>query len=119
MELVDAHRYVASVRWQFAASMPRWPHEYTHRHWDHAREHQFVALVELIRTRGVVKPWPYGASRPRYRHTYLTLGPWEYWTMGAPLEETIIINRARVEHQQRPAAERPPQTPWQELPLFP
>ena len=24
------------------------------------------------------------------------MGGWRYWTMGAPLPETILINRARI-----------------------
>jgi hypothetical protein len=42
----------------------------------------------------VIKPWPAEARQPRYQHTYLTLGDWEYWTMGEPLPETTVINRA-------------------------
>ena len=29
-------------------------------------------------------------------HWYWTLDDWKYWSMGWPLHETIIINRARV-----------------------
>lgn len=43
---------------------------------------------------GVVKPWPRDSSHPRYHHTYLELGEWEYWTMGEPVDETTLINRA-------------------------
>jgi hypothetical protein len=44
-----------------------------------------------------VKPWPRESARPRYHNTYLELDGWEYWTMGAPLPETTVINRARVD----------------------
>jgi hypothetical protein len=48
----------------------------------------------LIRRAGVMKPWPRDAQTPPYRLTYLELDSWEYWTMGAPVPETTVINRA-------------------------
>jgi hypothetical protein len=99
----DARRYIGEVRWQFAKTMPRWPHEYTLRKWRPDLEQSFVAFVELIRLEGVVKPWPADAPTPRYHHTYLELDGWEYWTMGAPVDETILINRARLENAAGPA----------------
>jgi hypothetical protein len=50
-----------------------------------------------VRRQGVVKPWPADAAVPRYHHTYLEIDGWDYWTMGAPVEETTVINRARLE----------------------
>lgn len=91
----DAAEYIAAVRWQFAKTMPQWPHEYTVRTWRPELVSEFEAFVRLIREQGVVKPWPRDAVPPRYRHTYLLLGSWEYWTMGEPLAETTVINRAR------------------------
>ncbi len=90
----DARSYIAAVRWQFAKTMPKWPHEYTVRKWRPELEPQFVGFVELIRGEGVVKPWPRDAAKPRYRLTYLELDGREYWTMGAPIPETTVINRA-------------------------
>jgi hypothetical protein len=29
----DARAYIGKVRWQFAKTMPQWPHEYTVREW--------------------------------------------------------------------------------------
>jgi hypothetical protein len=58
--------------------------------------HRFVffEFVVLIRRDGIVKPWPRDAATPRYRLTYLELDGWEYWSMGAPVPETTVINRA-------------------------
>jgi hypothetical protein len=91
----DADAYIAKVRWQFAKTMPQWPHEYTVRDWRPDLELDFVQFAALIRLDGVVKPWPRDAARPRYHNTYLELDGWEYWTMGRPLPETTVINRAR------------------------
>lgn len=92
----DARHYITDVRWQFAKTMPQWPHEYTVRAWRPDREDDFIALVVLIRRDGEVKPWPKDASRARYHNTYLVIDGWQYWTMGAPVEDTTVINRARV-----------------------
>jgi hypothetical protein len=90
-----ARAYIAKVRWQFAKTMPQWPHEYTVRAWRPDLERDFCNLAALIRREGVVKPWPRDAAAPRYHHTYLELDGWEYWTMGASVPETTVINRAR------------------------
>jgi hypothetical protein len=95
--MAEARAYIAQVRWQFARTMPQWPHEYTVRQWEPGRERDFVEFAALIRRTGVVKPWPSDSARPRYHHTYLELDGWEYWTMGEPLEETSVINRARLD----------------------
>ena len=39
-------------------------------------------------------PGPRDSSSPRYHHTYLELGEWECWTMGEPIDETTLVNRA-------------------------
>ncbi len=92
----DARDYIADVRWQFAKTMPQWPHEYTVRGWRPDLDELFAAFVELIRHRGDVKPWPRDSEQPRYHHTYLVIDGWQYWTMGAPTDETTVINRARL-----------------------
>jgi hypothetical protein len=99
---VDAARvYIAKVRWQFARTMPQWPHEYTVREWYRALEPDFFAFAALIRCAGVTKPWPPNASKPRYRHIYLEMDGWEYWTMGSPIPETTVINRALIANLDR------------------
>jgi hypothetical protein len=90
----DARAYVAKVRWQFARTMPQWPQEYTVLQWKTELEPEFRAFVALIRSEGIVKPWPRDSNTPRYHHTYLELGEWEYWTMGEPVDETTLVNRA-------------------------
>ena len=46
---------------------------------------------------GVVKPWPADSPTPRYHHTYLAIDGWDYWTMGEPVDDTEVINRARLD----------------------
>ena len=103
----DSRRYVAAVRWQFAKTMPQWPHEYTVRSWRPELVAEFEAFVRLIRATGVVKPWPRDAQRPRYMHAYLMLDGWEYWAMGEPGGEATVINRSRPETDQIPRPRKP------------
>ena len=99
----DARAYIANVRWQFAKTMPQWPHEYTVRAWRPDLKLEFFHFVVLIRRDGAVKPWPWDVATPRYHHTYLELDACEYWTMGAPVPETTVINRVPLP----PATGRP------------
>jgi len=94
MTIEEARTYIAEVRWQFAKTMPQWPHEYTVRSWRSDLDEEFCAFAEMIRRQGVIKPWPADAAILRYRHTYLEIDGWDYWTMGSPIEETTVINRA-------------------------
>ena len=47
-------------------------------------------------SRSLDVPVPLDAAVPRYRHPYLELDGWEYWSMGAPIPDTEVINRARL-----------------------
>lgn len=89
--------YVGRVQWKFAKTMPRWPHEYTVRAWTPDLEPEFEAVVVMIREEGEVRPWPTNVASPRYHHTYLEVDGWQYWTMGSPIRETTVLNRARVD----------------------
>jgi hypothetical protein len=44
----------------------------------------------MQREHGVEEQWG------KYNFPYLYIDDYKYWTMGAPIEETIIINRARI-----------------------
>ncbi|MEI6171925.1 MAG: hypothetical protein WCQ45_05570 [bacterium] len=85
----DVRAFVDRERWTFAKTMPEWPHEYLVR--DRVDETLFVRLVEHIRA--------YGYEGHFYRRpiTYFEEGDWVFWTMGAPVAETTIINRCRSE----------------------
>ena len=86
--LMTAREYVAEVRWTFAKTMPKHPHEYTVRQHRRDLEHLFVSFAEIIRRYGYVRKW---AGRA---YVYLDLDGFSYWTMGNPIDETTIINRA-------------------------
>lgn len=90
----EARQYIAAVRWRFASTMAQWPHWYTVRHWRPDLEPQFEAFAELIRSRGVVVPWPRDSATPRYHNPYLVIDEWMYWTMPGTIAEQVVINRA-------------------------
>jgi hypothetical protein len=87
-ELPNALReLIDSSRWTFAKTMPDWPHEYIVR--KNVDENLFIQLVQHIRAFG------YEGKFYRKTITYFDHGSFVYWTMGAPLEETTIINRCK------------------------
>ena len=85
----ELRRFVADERWTFARTMPDWPHEYLVR--ERVDRDLFARTVLHIRSNGYV-----GLFYSR-KITYYEEAGLVYWTMGAPLEETTIINRCRRE----------------------
>jgi len=85
----ELREFVRSSTWTFAKTMPKWPHEYI----VHGRvdERLFVQLVCHIREHG------YQGTFYRKSITYFDEDGMVYWTMGAPISETIIVNRCRQE----------------------
>lgn len=68
--------------------MPKIPHWYTIRAWNRELEPDFEFFVMYIREHGYEKRF---GTRT---YMYLDVGEHSYWTMGAPLKDTILINRA-------------------------
>jgi hypothetical protein len=85
-ELDFCRELIAKSRWIFAKTMPQNPHYYMLRK-EYASDAEFVRFVEIIRRYGY--RYQYGG----YWYIQLDVDEWFYWTMGAPLEETILINR--------------------------
>jgi hypothetical protein len=63
------------------------PHEYTIREWRPNAEADFERFVALTRKYGVLENF-YKSVKP-----YLHIGDLKYWTMGAPVNETTVLNR--------------------------
>jgi hypothetical protein len=82
--------FVNEQKWTFAKTYATtWPHEDLVR--DHVDEELFVLLVRHIRQYG------YEGKFYRKPFTYFDEDGMVYWTMGAPIEETTIVNRCRKE----------------------
>ena len=82
---------IARCEWIFAKSMPWCPHEYIVRGKCPLTDDEFVHFVSMQREYGVKEHWG------KYYFPYLYIDDYKYWTMGAPIEETIIINRAQID----------------------
>jgi hypothetical protein len=83
-------KFVDSCRWTFAKTYAEtWPHEYIVR--GRVDQSLFVELVRHIRTQGCLGRF---YAKPI---TYFDEDGLVYWTMGAPVEETTVINRCRKE----------------------
>ena len=84
-----AEAALLSASFRFAKSMPKIPHEYTRRK-EWGNDILFEDVVKFIRENG---------RQERFWskvYTYYHLDGYKYWTMGAPIAETILINRAKV-----------------------
>ena len=82
--------FVDNSDWVFAkTSAKTWPHEYIVR--DQVDKDSFVELVRHIRGHGYLGKF-YAKDI-----TYLDCTNLVYWTMGAPIDETTVINRCRKE----------------------
>lgn len=80
---------IAEAPWTFARTMPESPHWYTLR--ARNREGDFEAFVLYIRANG------YQGRFGGATYTYLDVDGWTYWTMGAPVAETTLINRREAQ----------------------
>jgi len=81
--------FISNEKWTYAKTMPKWPHEYLVR--EKVDETLFVELAAFIRENGYEGRF-YNKAITYYDHDGRV-----YWTMGAPIEETTIINRCRKE----------------------
>lgn len=79
--------YISAVRWQEAKDGS---HSYTLAKWKPELAVIFYAFVWFIRKQGYIQMFhdvPY---------ICFDVDDYKYWTMGAPLHETILINRAKL-----------------------
>jgi hypothetical protein len=82
--------FIAESNWIFAKTYAKtWPHEYIVR--ETVDEYLFLELVKYIKLHGYVGKF--------YNQDYIYFDDHKkvYWTMGASIEETTIINRCSKE----------------------
>jgi hypothetical protein len=82
-------QFIDSEQWTYAKTMPDWPHEYLVR--ERVQNNYFERAVKHIRAHGFDGRFYSKVIR------YFEEDGLVYWTMGAPLDETTIINRCRKE----------------------
>ena len=81
---------IACCEWTFVKTMLFAPHEYIVRGKCPLTDEEFVCFVDMQRRFGVKELWG------KYNNPYLYIDDYKYWTMGAPYEETTVINRAKA-----------------------
>lgn len=80
--------------WKFAKTMADTPHWYTLRErWKN--DPLFDEVVMFIRKYGYVE---FYKGR---RYVMMNFGEFKYWTMGSPLDNTILINRTYIDAGQQ------------------
>jgi hypothetical protein len=82
--------FIKNRRWQYAKTMPKFPHEYTVREWLPHDQNEFEEAAIFIRKQGKSEKF---FSKT---HIYYYIDGWKYWTMGYPIPETTVINRAKI-----------------------
>ena len=81
---------IARCEWTFAKTMPFAPHEYIVKDRCPLSAEEFEYFVNMQREHGIRERWG------KYNNPYLYVDDYKYWTMGAPLEDTTVINRAKA-----------------------
>lgn len=81
--------FIQSVTWTYAKTIPEWPHEYIVRY--KVNKELFLEMVKHIRENG------YQGFFYEKSLTYFKESGKVYWTMGEPIEKTIVINRCKEE----------------------
>ena len=81
--------FIAKEFWTFAKTMPQIPHWHVVR--GNCDDETFAKFVSFIYSNGQVRAWH------DREFTYLDIDNFTYWTMGNPIDETTIINRAKID----------------------
>lgn len=80
---------INEASFQVAKTMPKIPHEYSVRkNWSDGK--RFEAVARYIRENG------YEQKFFSKTFVYYDFDGYQYWTMGAALDITIILNRAKI-----------------------
>jgi len=90
IDIQKLREMIARCGWTFAKTMPFAPHEYIVKDKCPLTTEEFEYFVSMQREHGVKERWG------KYNHPYLYIDDYKYWTMGAPMEETTVINRAKT-----------------------
>ena len=80
--------FIEKRRWQRGKGDPS--HEYTIRGWVPDNEQAFQRAVVIIRELG--EPAKYFSET----YVYLHVDRMKYWTMGSPITDTTVVNRAAL-----------------------
>lgn len=95
MDIDKLRSMIARCQWTYAKTMPFAPHEYIVRGKCPLSEEEFIYFINMQRNYGKVERWG------KHIIPYLYIDDYKYWTMWAPIEETAVINRAKVDLEEK------------------
>jgi hypothetical protein len=101
-DMSEIRAFIGSVEWRFAKTMAWCPHFYNVLHWNPGKRDGFFKLVSAIFNHGYEEEWPTPAERKRLSShrkrivTYFNVDGYKYWVMDPTIEETDLINRAKI-----------------------
>lgn len=84
------HSLIARCTWTWAKTYVGVPHEYIVRNKCPLSDEEFESFVKAQREFGTHEVWG------KYNFPYLYIDGYKYWTMGADIAETTVINRQKV-----------------------
>lgn len=84
-------RCLLASHWIYAKTMPTHPHEYTLR-----KDWKFEGILPWESMVQFIRDYSYDEYFYRKKMQRLNINDNKYWSMGAPLLETILINRAAI-----------------------
>jgi len=103
-EMAEIRAFIGSVKWQFAKTMAFCPHFYNILEWNPEKSGGFFKLVSAIFNHGYKREWPtpeemksFGERKVTKRIvTYFNVDEYKYWVMDDTIEDTTLINRAKL-----------------------
>jgi len=102
-DMAEIRAFIGSVKWQFAKTMAFCPHFYNVLEWNSEKREGFFKLVSAIFNHGYKKEWPTPAELKKFDQpvkkrivTYFDVDEYKYWVMDDTIEETTLINRAKI-----------------------
>jgi len=82
-------KFLEGASWKFAKTMAQHPHSYTLREWHD--DDLFIEVVKYLRVNS------YESNFFKMKIKYWSYDGYKYWTMGYGLEQTKLINRAKLD----------------------
>lgn len=102
-EMLEIRTFIGSVEWRFAKTMSWCPHFYNVLRWNPEKRDGFIKLVSAIFNYGYKEEWPTPSEREKLKKpckkrivTYFNVDEYKYWVMDPTVEETDLINRAKI-----------------------
>ena len=102
-DMSDIRAFIGSAEWRFAKTMAWCPHFYNVLDWNPEKSEGFFKLVSAIFSCGYKQEWPTPEEMAKLERsckkrivTYFIVDEYKYWVMDETIEDTTLINRAKI-----------------------